>query len=169
MSKPNKNEYTSFFQGYILLVKAESLEKARNMYSKIILKYWDSIPEQKWTYSYASKKWTLKQVFQHIIDTERILAYRALCIVRGEKQTLNEFDQDKYANSGDAFFRNIEDLKTEWKLIRESNDIMFRSFTKKDLSKVGVVGKKNLSVNAIAYIIYGHVLHHINVINEKYL
>ena len=123
MSKPNKNEYTSFFQGYISLVKAESLDKARNMYSKIILKYWDSIPEEKWTYSYASKKWTLKQVFQHIIDTERILAYRALCIVRGEKQILNEFDQDKYANSGDAFFRNIEDLKIEWKLIRESNDL----------------------------------------------
>lgn len=169
MSKPTINEYNSFFQGYISLVKAESLYEVRNMYSKLIIEYWDSIPQEKWIHSYASKKWTLKQVFQHVIDTERILAYRALCIVRGEKQKFNEFDQDKYADLGDAFQRNIDDLIIEWKLIRQSNDIMFKSFTKKDLDKTGIVGTKNLSVNAINYIIYGHVLHHINIINKRYL
>ena len=169
MSKPTINEYNSFFQGYISLVKGESLKEVRNTYSKVIIEYWDSIPQEKWIYSYAPKKWTLKQVFQHVIDTERILAYRALCIVRGEKQKFNEFDQDKYADLGDAFQRNIDDLIIEWKLIRESNDIMFKSFTKKDLNKSGIVGTKNLSVNAINYIIYGHVLHHINVINKRYL
>lgn len=169
MSKPTINEYNSFFQGYISLVKAESLYEVRNMYSKLIIEYWDSIPQEKWIHSYASKKWTLKQVFQHVIDTERILAYRALCIVRGEKQKFNEFDQDKYADLGDAFQRNIDDLIIEWKLIRQSSDIMFKSFTKKDLDKTGIVGTKNLSVNAINYIIYGHVLHHINIINKRYL
>ena len=169
MSKPTVNEYNSFFQEYISLVKAESLYEVRNKYSKVIIEYWDSIPQEKWIHSYAPKKWTLKQVFQHVIDTERILAYRALCIVRGEKQKFNEFDQDKYADLGDAFQRNIDDLIIEWKLIRQSSDIMFKSFTKKDLDKTGIVGTKNLSVNAINYIIYGHVLHHINVINKRYL
>ncbi|HIG32805.1 MAG TPA: DinB family protein [Flavobacteriales bacterium] len=169
MSRPKANEYNSFFQGYITMVTGQSLEEIVNNHNQNILEYWDTIPNEKWSYSYAPNKWTVKQVLQHIIDTERILAYRALCIVRGEKQKLNEFDEKKYADSGDAIFRNINDLISEWKLLRESNNFMFKSFTENDLNKAGVVGSKNLSVKAIIYIVFGHVLHHMNIVNNKYL
>tara|TARA_B100000768_G_C11280353_1_gene378223 strand:+ start:999 stop:1511 length:513 start_codon:yes stop_codon:yes gene_type:complete len=169
MSRPKVNEYNSYFKGYISLVIGESSEEIKLNHNQKILEFWNTISLDKWTYSYAEGKWTLKQVLQHVIDTERILAYRALCIVRGEKQNLNEFDQDNYANFGHAINRNIDDLITEWKLLRESNNLMFKSFTEKDLNKKGAAGLKTLSVKAILYIIFGHPLHHINIVNEKYL
>ena len=106
MSRPKVNEYNSYFKGYISLVIGESSEEIKLNHNQKILEFWNTISLDKWTYSYAEGKWTLKQVLQHVIDTERILAYRALCIVRGEKQNLNEFDQDNYANFGHAINRN---------------------------------------------------------------
>lgn len=169
MSKPKQDEYNSFFHGYICLVLGESFDEIKNKYNDKICNYWDIVPNEKWSYSYSPKKWSLKQVFQHIIDTERILAYRALCITRGETQDLIEFDQDKYANLGNAIERNINDMIIEWKLLRNCNNIMFKSFTKYDLNKSGNVGSKKLSVKAIMYILFGHALHHINIVNNRYL
>ena len=169
MSRPKVNEYNSYFKGYISLVIGEYIDEIKLNHNQKILKFWNTISFDKWTYSYAQGKWTLKQVLQHVIDTERILSYRALCIVRGEKQNLNEFDQDDYANFGHATNRNIDDLIMEWKLLRESNNLMFNTFTEKDLNKKGTAGLKTFTVKAILYIIFGHPLHHINVVKEKYL
>ena len=169
MSRPNKNEYNPYFEGYISLVKGDTYNEIKNNYNQKVMEYWDTIPEEKWTYSYEKGKWTLKQVLQHIIDTERILVYRALCIVREDTKKLNEFDQDKYAESGKANLISPIDLISEWKFLRSSNDLMFKSFTDEDLEKTGTVGSKNLSVRAVMYIIIGHALHHINIINNRYL
>ena len=169
MPRPNKNEYNPYFEGYISLVKGDSFNEIKSNHNQKVMEYWDTIPEKKWTYSYEKGKWTLKQVLQHIIDTERILVYRALCIVREDTKKLSEFDQDKYASSGKATLRSHIDLINEWKFLRNSNDLMFKSFSEEDLKKTGIVGSKNLSVRAVIYIVIGHTLHHINIVNNKYL
>ena len=95
MSRPNIEDYDSYFKGYILQVKGESFNEILNNHNSDILVFWKTIPENKWEYSYAINKWTIKQVLQHMIDTERILAYRALSLVREDTQILNEFDVNK--------------------------------------------------------------------------
>jgi hypothetical protein len=169
MSRPNIEDYDSYFKGYILQVKGESFNEIFDNHNSDILAFWKIIPENKWEYSYAINKWTIKQVLQHMIDTERILAYRALSIVREDTQILNEFDVNKYAELGNAKSRNYNELVDEWNLLRESNNLMFKSFSLNDLSKYGHVGTKRLSVRAILYIIFGHAVHHINIIEKRYL
>jgi len=169
MLRPKPDEYNSYFQGYISLVTGNTFKEVNDSYNNEICKYWETIPKEKWSYFYAQNKWTLKRVFQHIIDTERIMAYRALCIVRNDKQNLNEFEQDQYAIVDNSINRNIDEMIKEWKSLRDSNNLMFESLKKNDLNKSGNIGSKKLSVRAIIYIIFGHALHHINIINKKYL
>jgi uncharacterized damage-inducible protein DinB len=169
MSRPNIDDYDSYFKGYILQVKGESFNEIFNNHNTDILVFWKTIPEKKWEYSYAPNKWTIKQVLQHMIDTERILVYRALSIVREDTQILNEFDVNKYADLGNAKSRNYNELIDEWNLLRKSSNLMFKSFTKNELNKYGFVGPKRLSLRAILYIIFGHAIHHVNIIKEKYL
>jgi uncharacterized damage-inducible protein DinB len=169
MSRPNIEDYDPYFKGYILQVKGESFNEIFNNHNTDILVFWKTIPEKKWEYSYAPNKWTIKQVLQHMIDTERILVYRALSIVREDTQILNEFDVNKYADLGNAKSRNYNELIDEWNLLRKSSNLMFKSFTKNELNKYGFVGPKRLSLRAILYIIFGHAIHHINIIKEKYL
>ena len=169
MSRPKIENYDSYFKGYILQVKGESFNEIFDNHNSDILTFWKTIPENKWEYSYAMNKWTIKQVLQHMIDTERILAYRALSIVREDTQILNEFDVNKYAELGNAKSRSYNELVDEWNLLRKSNNLMFKSFTKNELNKYGFVGAKRLSVRAILYIIFGHAVHHIKIIEERYL
>ncbi|MDC0388957.1 DinB family protein [Flavobacteriaceae bacterium] len=169
MSRPNIEDYDSYFKGYILQVKGESFNEILNNHNSDILVFWKTIPENKWEYSYAINKWTIKQVLQHMIDTERILAYRALSLVREDTQILNEFDVNKYAEIGNAKSRNYKELVDEWNLLRESNNLMFKSFSFDDLNKYGHVETKRISVRAILYIIFGHAVHHINIIEKRYL
>ena len=169
MSRPNIEDYDSYFKGYILQVKGESFNEILNNHNSDILVFWKTIPENKWEYSYAINKWTIKQVLQHMIDTERILAYRALSLVREDTQILNEFDVNKYAEIGNAKSRNYKELVDEWNLLRESNNLMFKSFSFYDLNKYGHVETKRISVRAILYIIFGHAVHHINIIEKRYL
>ena len=130
MSRPNIEDYDSYFKGYILQVKGESFNEIFNNHNTDILVFWKTIPENKWEYSYAPNKWTIKQVLQHMIDTERILVYRALSIVREDTQIINEFDVNKYADLGNAKSRNYNELIDEWNLLRKSSNLMFKSFTK---------------------------------------
>jgi hypothetical protein len=169
MSRPKIENYDSYFKGYILQVKGESFNEIFDNHNSDILTFWKTIPENKWEYSYAINKWTIKQVLQHMIDTERILAYRALSIVREDTQILNEFDVNKYAELGNAKSRSYNELVDEWNLLRKSNNLMFKSFTKNELNKYGFVGIKRLSVRAILYIIFGHAVHHTKIIEERYL
>ena len=169
MLKPKTNEYKSFFAGYISLVSGDSFTKITRNHDKQICNYWENIPLEKWSYSYAPEKWTLIRVFQHIIDTERIMSYRALCIVRDDSNKLYEFDHNKYANSDNTKNRKINEMIKEWKWLRKCNNMMFQSFSENDLKKHTIIGEKKLSVRAIIYIIFGHALHHIKIINERYL
>lgn len=117
---------------------------------------------------YAPGKWTVKDILQHIIDTERIFCYRALAFARGESARLPSFEEDDYAKNANANGRSVKDLMEELKLVHESTKLMYQSFTPEMLKKEGMGFKGMYSVASIGFCIPGHQRWHINVIAERY-
>lgn len=119
-------------------------------------------------YTYARDKWTVKEILQHVIDTERILAYRALCIARGERAQLPNYDEAAYGQFINMTNRSIDDLLTEFDLLRETTLLLYNSLDEAALKRVGTAAEKRVSVLAVAYILAGHPLHHLNIIQQHY-
>ena len=123
----------------------------------------------KFDYRYAEGKWTIKEIIQHIIDTERILAYRALRISRNDSTPLPGFDENNYANNTAANTRSLQDLLTELSAVRHSNLLLFKSFSKEQLLSRGIASDQPISVRAIGFMLIGHQKHHQKVFAERYL
>jgi uncharacterized damage-inducible protein DinB len=132
-------------------------------------KFVQSLPEEKLLYRYAEGKWTIKEVLVHIIDDERIYAYRALRFARNDTTELPGFEQDDYARHSGANERTLKDILKEYTAVRNSTIAFFNSLDQKALTRAGVANKNLVSVRALAYHIAGHELHHINIIKERYL
>jgi uncharacterized damage-inducible protein DinB len=134
-----------------------------------VQKLFSSLSDTQLNFRYAPGKWTLKELLAHMIDTERILSYRALCIARGEKQSLPGFDENQYAEQAQYSRRSIKDLLREYRLVREANILMFSSFDEHMLSEMGTANGKSISARALLFIIAGHERHHLSIVKEKYL
>jgi len=104
-----------------------------------------------------------------MIDTERVFAYRALCFARQDKTSLPSFDENSYADHSGANRRDWYDLIEEFKAVRRSTEILFRSFNKKQLETVGIANQHPVSVMAMGFVIAGHVNHHLRILKERYL
>ncbi len=169
MPWPKENEYTPSYADYLMnLEDVEIIEFQKDQLKKI-KQLFDSINEEKGNYAYAEGKWTVKEVLGHLVDTERILAYRALSFARGEKQILPGFEHDDYVKEGFFENRTIKDLLNEFTSLREANILMFKSFSDEVLMRRGNANNHELTVNAFQYIIPGHVDHHLKILMEKYL
>jgi uncharacterized damage-inducible protein DinB len=168
MAKPNVNDYPNYYEPYIALVKAENIDEAINNYSKLIENFIAAIPNSKENFVYATNKWTVKDVLQHLIDAERVFVYRALRFSRKDAQPLLGFEEEAYAKNSEAKYRNFEDVKNELMLLRQSTDLFLKSLTPQQLLQTGTANNKPITVNAIGFICFGHLLHHINVLNQKY-
>lgn len=169
MHRPKPKEAIPYFHNYIRLVQdgniMEILEKNHAKTQDFI----KNIPTEKANYAYAEGKWTVKETLLHIIDTERILAYRALRFARNDKTDLQGFEQDDYVPNSDAMNRNLEDIAAEFQLLRASTLSMIKHFTPEMRNKNGTTNGNTASVRALIYIIAGHELHHINILKERYL
>ena len=117
---------------------------------------------------YAPGKWTIRDILQHMIDTERIFAYRALCFARGEANRMPSFDENEYAQNTSANQRSLEELIAELKLVRETSMMLYNSFTDEMLLRAGVSFRGSYSVLAIGFIMVGHQRWHLNIIQERY-
>jgi DinB superfamily len=118
---------------------------------------------------YAPNKWTIRDIIQHLIDTERIFAYRALCFSRNEPNQVLTYDEDLYASNAKASSRSYTDLIEELIAVRKSSIALFKSFDEEMMQLQGMGFKGYYSVLAIAFMFQGHQRWHLNVINEKYL
>ena len=167
--KPPENAFGDFYRNYIDLVPQADLFDALLASASISFDFWNSIPEEKGNYRYAEGKWSIKELLQHIIDTERIFSYRALAFARGEKVALPGYDEDNYAENCFADLRSLDSLVKELQLVRKSTITLFESFDTSVLDNVGKASGSNLSVRAAGFIIVGHEIHHINVMKERYL
>jgi hypothetical protein len=169
MSRPQSGTYPVYFDKYISLVNADDLISAFIDQRELIGGFFESIPESKAAYAYAPGKWTLKQLLQHIIDTERIFAYRALSFSRNEEQSLPGFDENAYAISSEADSRTWNNLCGEVKQLRTSTELLFESFTSLQLEKSGKANGNPCTVIAAGFIIVGHVYHHQQIVIDRYL
>lgn len=169
ITKPTDAEYPDFYSGYIALVPdgdvIKFLKKQKRMFTGLI----DSIPEEQLLYRYAEGKWTIKQIVGHVIDTERIMAYRALVFSRGERQPIPGFNENEYVGRASFNQKDVQDLIQEFAKLRESNLALIQNLNGDMIERKGNANDFFFSVRAIVYIIAGHVEHHINVIKSKYL
>jgi uncharacterized damage-inducible protein DinB len=163
-------EYAPFYANYINQVPKENelLEELESTLHALI-NFVDKIPSDKFDYRYAEGKWTLKDILQHLIDTERIFVYRALRIARKDQTPLPGFDENRYVDFAYANQREVNDLMEEFKIVRQSTIHLFRTFTDEQLSFMGTASEKPVSVRAIGFIICGHQKHHLNIFKERYL
>lgn len=167
--KPAPDTYPAYFETYTKLVDdVPVLEALRNHLEQNSL-FWEGISEQHSLKSYAPGKWSIKELFLHVIDTERIFAYRALAFARGEKAALPGFDHDEYVKQSRANQRPWLQLLAEYKTARQNTLSLFASFDQQQLEKRGTASGKEASVLSLGYIIAGHDSHHRKVTEEKYL
>ncbi len=161
--------YPPYFNNYISLVENEEINSILESQAKEAEEFFKSIPENKWSYRYAENKWTVKEVLQHIIDTERVFSFRALVFARKDPNTFSSFNENEYAKNSCANTRNPEDLIEEFLAVRKSTQLLFKSFSEAQLHSVGKTSNYEMSVKAIGYMIAGHFVHHIQILKERYL
>ena len=161
--------YKNYFERYTSLVNEKNIRSAFINQIETLDNFFTSISEEKAQYAYAEGKWTLKEMLQHMIDTERIFSFRALCISRKETAILPGFDENSYAANSKANGRTWADMVYEMKIVRESTTLLFNSFTEDMLANEGNFSSATATPNIIGNIIIGHFYHHINIANQKYL
>ncbi len=169
MPRPQATDFPNYFARYISRVDTDSLSEAMAVYAKPLADFYTSLPEAKAEYRYAPGKWTVKELLQHIVDTERIMSYRLLRISRGDTTPLPSFDENTYAEASHAHARSFDALKEEFLAVRKSTDLLIASLHEEQLAREGVASNMPVKANAIGYIIFGHMLHHKVVLEEKYL
>jgi hypothetical protein len=157
--RPSSSEYPAFADTYIQKVSEEDVIAA-------LIGSLDT--ERDADAAYAPGKWTVRQVLRHVIDTERIFAYRALCIARVERQALPSFDEGDYAREADAALMGLTELKEECLLVRRSTIALYRSFSGSILQRSGTAAGGPVTVNALAYMILGHWRHHAILLRDRY-
>ena len=167
MNRPQTQEYPEAFSNYINLVEGDVIDKLENQGVEFS-NFLNNLAE-KGDYAYAPGKWTLKELAGHMIDTERIMVYRLTCFARNEKAILPGFDEDNYVTN--AFFkdRSLFSLSVEFAALRKANMFLFKSLNEEELSRIGNASGKNVSVRALVYMLAGHVIHHANIIKERYI
>lgn len=166
-----KNEFAPFYKNYVDLAIMRDDDPLGLMGSSMeeFTDFLKGQPEEKLIYRYAEGKWTIKDIVQHLIDAERIFAYRALRFSRNDPNDLPGFDENAYVEEAHANQRNLEGLLKEFEMVRRSTIELFQSFSAEDLLKNGTASGNQMSVRALGFIISGHLIHHFNIIRERYL
>ncbi|WP_452599969.1 DinB family protein [Pontimicrobium sp. MEBiC01747] len=172
MMTPRKlqtNESSNYFKRYINLVETENIIAALKNQLTDIEQFFREWPKNKWDYAYAEEKWTIKEVLIHMMDVERILAYRALRIARNDATPLSGFDQDEFTPFMNAANRSAESIMSEYRAVRMATIALVRNLDDVALSRIGTASNAPVSPLALAFIIAGHEIHHMNVVREKYV
>lgn len=169
MIKPPLNNLSEYFKRYISQVKEENLLNALIDQNQSFTTYLKFIPTNKEDFRYDIGKWSIKEIIQHIIDTERVFAFRALSFSRNDGVALPSFDQDIYVDNSNANNRTINDLIHEFDIVRQSTICLYKSFTEKQLKLKGLASDRESTPLILGFAIVGHCQHHINIMDERYL
>lgn len=167
--RPQKGTYPEYFENYIPLVNQENVNIALEQNRQELREFVSRIPQQKEDFAYAPGKWTIKQVVNHLIDTERIFTYRALRFARKDPQLLPSFDENSYAENAAVSERTLNDLMEEFDAVRRASILLFKSFSDDTLLNSGKMASGDCTVLALGFTTCGHVTHHMNVMRERYL
>ncbi|MBN9400511.1 MAG: DinB family protein ['Candidatus Kapabacteria' thiocyanatum] len=168
--KPLAHEYAGYYDQYIdrvgddaniLTVLADQIGTLEAFTS--------TIDDDKARYRYADGKWSIKELFGHLMDSERIFGYRALCIARGETQPLPGFDEETYVANAIFDERKLGDIIAEMTILRKANLLLFASLAEQDVVRQGIANGKPVTPRALMWILAGHTEHHLGVLKERYL
>lgn len=163
------SEVPAFYHGYISAAQGrdpiDAMKAAQTRTSSLITR----IPADRGDHHYAPGKWTIKEVLQHVIDSERVFSYRALRFARNDATELPGFDENHYAPNAEAGRRDLAAIAEEMNVTRASTLAMFQSFTPEMLLRSGKANGNSISVRALGWVIAGHAVHHMNVIEQRYL
>lgn len=164
-----ETEYAPFYARYIDLAPDLQIVDALQNSANEFTTFYKNLSDQQALFKYAPNKWTLKELLLHCIDTERIMACRALRFARNDKNELAGFEQDDYVLQSNANQRTIKSLLDEYVCVRKSTISLFEGFDSKFLKRYGVANGNLMSVRALGYVISGHELHHLEICKTRYL
>jgi hypothetical protein len=167
--RPDATEYAPFYAGYVARVPDGDVAELLEAQGRDTAALLAGLSEERGEYRYAPDKWTLKEVIGHIADAERIFAYRALRIARGDQTPLASFDENAYVPAAECGRRTLADLAAELGAVRGATLALVRSLTDVAATRTGTASGKTVSVRALAYIAAGHERHHLAIIRERYL
>lgn len=170
MNRPELTEHREYFKRYIDMVPQGEYHALLKQNTEDMLLFMGNIPAEKHNYRYADGKWSIKEVLLHIMDTERIFAYRVLTAVRGDSESLLPMmDENKFAANADVSNRTMQDMLEEFSAVRTATLKLFENMTEEQTKLTANTSGFNTSARAIGYMIIGHALHHMNIIRERYL
>ncbi|CAG5085721.1 DinB family protein [Parvicella tangerina] len=169
ITKPTELNTSKYFAGYVNLAKGGALIESLEDACEEALVVYQKVSEEQAEFAYADGKWTVKQLVQHVIDTERVFGYRALSIARGDQQNLCGFEEDAFASNDHASLRSWEDIIREYVIVRESTIALFDSFAEAVLDNAGTANGVGFTPRVLGWVLSGHDTHHLNVLKERYL
>jgi hypothetical protein len=169
IGRPETSEFAEYYTGYISKVPGGDILQFLQQQLITTSDLLRSLPEAKGDFRYQPGKWSMKELFGHIIDTERVFAYRGLVFARNDSSPLPGFDQEpwsKYANYANL---TLSDIAAEFETVRRSSIHLFRNLDQSAWSRKGIADNKGMTVRAAAFIIGGHTQHHLDILNSRYL
>ena len=167
--RPDIETVPAFYRTYVEHVKNMDLIDALREAGRQVQQLLETVPEEIGDYRYETGKWSVKEVLNHMMDAERVFAYRALRFSRNDQTPLHPFDENTYAPQANAHGRTVQQLAGEMQRLRDTSIDLYSSFTPEMLMRVGIASNKIISVLSLGYIIAGHDLHHRKILLERYL
>jgi hypothetical protein len=169
IGKPDASEFAPYYARYVDLVQGDDIIKTLSAQIDHTLWLLRSVPDTKGDFRYAPDKWNIKEVVGHMIDTERVFAYRALSFARDDKATLPGMEQDDWNRASSSGSQQLAELLSEFECVRRSNLYLFQHLSPDAWMRRGTASGREFTVRALAYIIAGHEQHHIQILQSRYL
>jgi len=164
-----EGEFAPYYQSYIDSFGDGDLFEQLEISLHEFIRFVQEVPLGKHDFRYAEGKWTLKDIIQHLIDAERIFAYRALRIARADQTPLPGFNENDYVPAANADRRHLKSLLEELASVRHSTLLLFKSFGETELKRKGIASNVGITGRALGFIIVGHLRHHQRIFGERYL
>lgn len=168
ISRPTETEYAPFYAGYVSHVPEEEVLPILTDQIAELSRLLDRLPAERETYRYAPGKWSIRELVGHLGDAERVFGYRAFCISRGDQTPLPGFDENVYVERSGFDERPLAELVSELASLRESNLALLRRLDADAWTRVGTANGNPVSVRALAFIMAGHLRHHMKMLRERY-
>ncbi len=168
-NRPQPDEYNPYYERYTSLVESLDIRATLERQGQETVALLSGIAEERGGFRYAPDKWSIKELLGHVIDTERIFAYRALRIARADRTPMAGFEQDDYIRNAQFDACTLAGLVAEFDAVRRSTVLLFGHLSTETWTRRGVANGNEITVRAIAWIIAGHELHHRSILREKYL
>ena len=167
--RPSNNDFNKYYKKFIDLIEEDDIIGQLKYALSRNIQFFGEIDADKWNYRYAENKWSVKEVLQHLIDTERIMSYRALRVARNDQTEMPGFEQDDYVKNVNVDNRSEKDIIDEYFAVRKATIALFNGLEENAWERRGIASSSPVTPRALAFIIAGHELHHIDVIRKKYL